>query len=103
MIDVREVVVEVKHRLDADRKAIREALTDGPPAPGLVAPTDEEFMEFVGGMLGKYRPEPILDPNGVWIVESPWILALAYVAGGKQIVDRILRIRKKAEATDAVL
>ena len=102
MIDVREVVVEVKHRLDADRKAIREALTDGPPPPGLVAPTDEEFMTFIGGMLGEYPPEPMIDPQGVGIVESPWILALAYVEGGKQIIDRLLRIQRK-ESTYALL
>jgi len=95
MIDVREVVVEVKHRLDADRKAIREALTDGPPPPGLVAPTDEEFMAFVEGMIAQFPPEEIITPEGVPVVESRWIVALPYVAGGKQIVDRLLRIQRK--------
>ena len=102
MIDVREVVVEVKHRLEAGRKAIREALTDGPPPPGLVAPTDEEFMTFIGGMLGQYPPEPMVDPDGMTILASPWIAALPFVAGGTQIVDRILRVQRKGER-DAVV
>ena len=97
MIDVREIVAEVKERLEADRKAIRERLEDGPAPPGLAEPTDEEFMTFVEGMLKKYPEELIIMPDGRPIMASRWITALPYVEGGKQIVDRVNRIQRKGE------
>ena len=54
-------------------------------------------MAFVEAMMQKYPPMPMISPDGVPLVASPWIASLAYVEGGKQIVDRMLRIQRKGE------
>lgn len=100
MIDIRAVVQEAQDRVDADRKAIRAALEQGPPPPGLEPVDDSTFLAFVEGMMAQFPPEPMVTPEGAVIVESPWMVmcGLDNVAGGKQIVDRVLRIRRKMEA-----
>lgn len=102
MIDTKAIVVEVKDRLEADRKAIRSALEEGPPPPGLEPVDDETFMAFIGAMVGKYPEQPMITDTGETIMASPWFAALPFGEGGKQIVDRVLRIQRK-ESDNALL
>lgn len=104
-IDIREAIIEAEKRVEANRRAIREALDNNPPPPGLKPVDDATFMAFIEGIVQQYPPEPMVTPDGQVIVESPWIVmcSLGNVDGGKQIIDRILRVRKKAEADNAVL
>ena len=94
MIDVKAAVKEAFDSVEATRLAIRDAL-DGPLPPGLKPIDDAAFMQFVMGMTKQFPPEPAITPDGRTVVESPWILMLPFVDGGKQILDRIIRIREK--------
>ena len=85
-----------KQQVDGMRKSLRSSIESEPPPPGLVRPDDATFMQWVIAMQEKYPPIPLLTPFGTTIVESPWIVHLAYVAGGDAVLARINEIKKKA-------
>ena len=125
-MDMARIVDEAADELEGIRKAIRAGLDDV-KAPGLVEPTDAEFMEWVQSMAGegdpmaippaepgKYPPIPMIDPDGAPVVISPWIAMLdakvqppspnagkPLVDGGAEILARMERIERKL-VSDAV-
>lgn len=85
-------------QVDSMRKALRASIEDQPNPPSLVRADDETFMQWVMAMQAKYPPIPIQTPYGTTVVESPWMIMLAYVAGGDAVLTRINEIKKKAVA-----
>ncbi len=102
MINVQDAVQEAFDSVEATRVAIRDGL-NGPTPPGLKPVDDATFMEFVAGMQQQFPPEPIFhadaqgNPIGTPVTESPWVMMLPFVDGGKPILDRILRIKEKGQ------
>ena len=94
-VDVAGVVRIAKANLDARRVALRSHLAHTGPPPGLVRVDDATFMAAVQGMIDQYPPMPLSTPDGREIVESPWIVMLAYVDGGRDVLDRMLSIQAK--------
>ena len=107
-VDVTAIIKDLGPRLEEHRMAIREALSAGPPPPGLTPVDDATFMAFIDGMRQKFPPEEIITPDGRRIFESPWIVMCGLegyktttpveVYGGKQIIDRMLRIQRHGGA-----
>lgn len=90
MIDVAEAIDEGIARAESTRKAIRESLTG--EVPGMVPVDDVPFMAWVGSWMQQYPIQPITMEDGMVITASPWLLALEYVEGGKDVLKRIERI-----------
>lgn len=95
MVDYENVIKIAKGNLDARRKALREHLAQSPRPPGLVKVDDATFMAAVDAMIQQYPAIPLRTPGGAEVVESPWILMLAYVDGGKDVLARIESIQQK--------
>lgn len=85
----------MKSRLDVRRKALRSHLEHSGRPPGLVRVTDEVFMAAVEAMMAQYPPRPIMTPYGTEIAASTWVVHLAYVDGGKDVLARIESIQRK--------
>ena len=95
MVDYENVIKIVKGNLDARRKALRSHLEHSGRPPGLVKVDDATFMAAVQGMIDQYPPVQARTPGGAVVVESPWILHLPYVDGGKDVLARIESIQQK--------
>jgi len=90
VIDVAAAIKEGIARAEASREAIRESLSG--PVPGMVAVDDVPFMAWVGSWMQQYPIQPIVTEDGMVVTASPWLLALEYVEGGKDVLKRIERI-----------
>lgn len=95
-LDGRRIVELAKQNIDAAREAIRVALAGSPP-PGLEAPTDAEFAEFVASMVRVHPVEAWQKPDGTVVMVSPWIAMLdpeleKPVDGGEPVLRRIERV-----------
>ena len=108
-MDVKRIVDEAYDEAEGVRAAIRAGLEEI-DAPGLVEPTDAEFMAWVQTMAGagdpelgvepgKYPPTQITGPDGQQFVASPWLTMLEFVSGGDEVLARMARIQKKVEAS----
>lgn len=117
-MNIAKIVDEAAEDAQSIRMAIRAGLDDM-QAPGLVEPTDAEFMAWVQSMAGagdpslgipagKYPPIPMIDPMGRPVVMSWWLAHLdakaqppseragkPLVDGGEAILQRMARIQRK--------
>lgn len=93
-------VESVEQRLDVVEEMAKESLKfferqfTGTP-PGYVDPDPATFRAWFEEKLAQSPPVPMVTPDGREIVASPWATALAYAEGGKEIVNRYLRIAEQ--------
>lgn len=95
MVDYAHVVQIAQGNLAERRKALRAHLDHEGRPPGLVKVDDVTFMAAVDAMRQQYPPIQVRTPLGDVVTESPWILMLPYVDGGKDVLARIEAIQRK--------
>jgi len=87
---VEERVDLVMEIAKEQRKFFDEEFTGTPP--GYEDPDNETFIAWYEQQMMHSPPQLMVTPEGREIVASPWSVALAYSEGGKEVVNRYLRL-----------
>lgn len=60
--------------------------------PGFRAPKDSELPRFLAMMRQQYPPAEWVLPDGRVVHESIYLLALPYVEGGRELLEKVKRV-----------
>ena len=85
------IMAIVEDRANFDRAALRRRFKDVPL--GQARPDDKEFSDWFEMKAQETPAAEITFLDGTKIFESPWIVALAFVDGGDEILRRYTKLR----------
>ena len=89
----RTVMDAAQQRADHYREALREAIGDVPLGSERASPDD--LASFVELQVVAHPPVPLRYPDGTERVISPYLAALEFAEGGKDLLRAYMRAREK--------
>lgn len=92
--DIEEAVKIAVSYLEVDEKDLKKLLPD--IGPGFRRPNKRDLPKFLAQKRMEYPPDDWVLPDGREVFESIYILALANVEGGKEILKQVRDMTEEA-------